>query len=162
MQIAKLLWGFDILTAVTIPRDVLPCSLVECYRKFGGAYCLHEESMNKPSKKLLLASSSSSFTLKIEAVHSSEMMVDFYQNTWHHIREDSTIYEAPHYSVSSLSLSLSLSSNKQSLCTCPRTEIPSFTTIKSRANLLFCIPLYSGFMYRCIFRLELGWLCQLT
>jgi hypothetical protein len=30
-------------------------------------------------------------TLKMDAVYSSEMSVNFYQTTWHHIPEDSTL-----------------------------------------------------------------------
>jgi hypothetical protein len=36
---------FHVLTAasmnMTVFRDVAPCSLVEVYRRFRGAYCLH-------------------------------------------------------------------------------------------------------------------------
>jgi hypothetical protein len=30
---------------LTVFRDVAPCSLVEVYRRFRGAYCLHHQSL---------------------------------------------------------------------------------------------------------------------
>jgi hypothetical protein len=37
--------GFEVFTAVvmksTIFRDMTPCSLLSCNRRFGGTYCLH-------------------------------------------------------------------------------------------------------------------------
>jgi hypothetical protein len=56
---------------------VAPCSLVEVYRCFRGACCLHHP---------LIA-------LMMEAANTSETLISFYQTTWRNNREDSHLYE---------------------------------------------------------------------
>jgi hypothetical protein len=57
--------------------DVAPCSLVDIDRCFRGAYCLHYQGV------------SSLTTLMMEAVSSSETLLNIYQTTWCNIPEDS-------------------------------------------------------------------------
>jgi hypothetical protein len=64
---------FELLTAVTmkatVSRDVMLCSLVECDQCFGVTCCLE--------------------TMEMEAAGSSKTVLTFYQNTRHHIPENS-------------------------------------------------------------------------
>jgi hypothetical protein len=69
--------------------DVTQCSLVEIYRRFGEMHCLHLQSeflKKQASSKLtssscsLLSAGSAHFSLlQMEAVPSSETLVNFYQ-----------------------------------------------------------------------------------
>jgi hypothetical protein len=74
-----------------------PCSLVEVYRVFGDAYCLHLQSKRVKEAKarfshvarsvcfFLVACLTYSPTLKMEAVCFSETLVNFYQPTRRYI-----------------------------------------------------------------------------
>jgi hypothetical protein len=55
---------------------VMPCSLVEVYRRFRGTCCLHRQG-----NKII--------ALMMEAANISETSVNFYQNTRHNNPEDS-------------------------------------------------------------------------
>jgi hypothetical protein len=57
----------------TVFWDVAPCSLVEIFRRFRGACCLHHLGDEK-------------------AAGTSETSVDFYQSTRHNIPEDSHLH----------------------------------------------------------------------
>jgi hypothetical protein len=57
------------------------CSLVEVHWHFGGIYCLNLWGWG--------GGQASRVTLKMEALHSSETLVNVFQTTWHHIPEDS-------------------------------------------------------------------------
>jgi hypothetical protein len=78
--------------------DVIPCSLVEVYRRFGITYNLHlqiikelQANNQEASKNVLLVSCLTySSTLKMEAVRSSEAPIDFYRTTLHCIPESIT------------------------------------------------------------------------
>jgi hypothetical protein len=50
--------------------DVMLCSLVDAYRSFNGTY------------------PSSSWSMKMEVIHSSEMLATTYKTSWHHNTED--------------------------------------------------------------------------
>jgi hypothetical protein len=70
----------EFLTLMTIDITVLwdgkLCDLVKVYGCFGGTYCLHLQGQRV---------SQASSKLKVEAVHSSEMSINFYQTTQCHI-----------------------------------------------------------------------------
>jgi hypothetical protein len=61
---------------ITVTGDVVPCSLVEVYQRFRGACCLHHQGNEYT-------------TMMMEAVSTSETLVNFYQTTWRSIPEDS-------------------------------------------------------------------------
>jgi hypothetical protein len=71
---------FQVLTVVsmkiTVFWDVAPCSLVEVYRYFRGACCLHHQG-----------------ALIMEAAIKSEKSVNFYQTAWRNIPEDSHLHD---------------------------------------------------------------------
>jgi hypothetical protein len=62
---------------MTVFWDVAPCGLVEGYRRFVGAYCLHHQD--------------DEYSLMMEAVSTSETSVNFYQTTRRNIPEDSRV-----------------------------------------------------------------------
>jgi hypothetical protein len=84
---------------------ITPCSPLKIYRRFGGTYHLRLQCQeNKLSEKLAWKLVSSRLTtcfharilcglltLKMEAICSSEMMVDFQRTTCRYIAEDSTL-----------------------------------------------------------------------
>jgi hypothetical protein len=45
--------GFQIIMAANMKMtdfwDVAPCNLIEIYRRFGGAYCLHNQGDHHPN-----------------------------------------------------------------------------------------------------------------
>jgi hypothetical protein len=53
--------------------DVPPCRLADVHRRFRGAYCLHHQGDER---------------LMMEAVSSSETLVNIYQTTWYNIPEE--------------------------------------------------------------------------
>jgi hypothetical protein len=57
---------------MTVFCDVAPCSPVEIYRSFRGAYCLHHQGS--------------------KAISISETLVNFYEATWRNILEDSHLH----------------------------------------------------------------------
>jgi hypothetical protein len=57
--------------------DVAPCSLVEVYRRFRGAYCLHLQVV---------------ITLMMEAASTFETSINFYQTTRCNIPEDGNLH----------------------------------------------------------------------
>jgi hypothetical protein len=62
----------------TILWDITPCSLLKVGRHFGGAYHLHLKSLLcLPFAFMQVSCSAYSLTLKMEAIWSSEMLVDF-------------------------------------------------------------------------------------
>jgi hypothetical protein len=61
---------------MTIFSDVTPPFLTDVYRRFGGICDLHLQAAKYPS------------TLKIEITHSSQTLVNIYQDTRRHILED--------------------------------------------------------------------------
>jgi hypothetical protein len=81
--------------------DITPCSLLSLNRSFGGTYRLHRQGRkNKLSKKpeffppaITLVSCSVYFwTLKMEAIYSSETSVDTERTTRYYIPEDATLH----------------------------------------------------------------------
>jgi hypothetical protein len=62
---------------ITVFWDMTSCSLVKVYRRFERTYCLFPFSAYCS-------------TLKMEAICSAEILVNFHQTTLHHIPEDST------------------------------------------------------------------------
>jgi hypothetical protein len=62
---------------MTVFWDIAPCCLVEVYRRFRGAYCLHHQG------------DESLITLMLEAVSTFETSVNFYQTSRRNIPEDS-------------------------------------------------------------------------
>jgi hypothetical protein len=94
---------FEVFTAVVmrsiIFRDVTPCSLLRCNRRFGGTYRLHLQGRRKnfqqePACHLLTCwflLKMFSSTLKMEAICSSETSVASQQTTRRHIPEDDTL-----------------------------------------------------------------------
>jgi glycyl-tRNA synthetase alpha subunit len=70
--------------------DVTPCSLVEVYRSFIGACCLHHQA------------------LMMEAVSTSETSVNFYQTTRGNIPEDSHLHTHRHQNLKSHQVRLKL------------------------------------------------------
>jgi hypothetical protein len=94
----------------TLFWDITPCSPLKVNRHFGGIYCLHlqgrrksrarnqhesrwgAESFSLPLAFMLICCSSYSSTLKMEAICSSEMSVDFQWSTRRYILEDSTLH----------------------------------------------------------------------
>jgi hypothetical protein len=62
---------------LTVFWDVVPYSLVEAYRRFRGACCLHHQD------------SEGIISLMMEAASTSETLVNFYQITRRNIPEDS-------------------------------------------------------------------------
>jgi hypothetical protein len=66
---------------------VAPCSLVEVYRRFRGAYCLHHEC---------------SIALMMEAASTSEMSVNFYQTTRCNKPEESHLHTRRRENLKSL------------------------------------------------------------
>jgi hypothetical protein len=84
---------FEVITSMTMKNtvfwDMMPHSLVEVYQCFGGAYCLHLQCSGKQSKACwLLVCLPYSSALNMDAVCSSEMSVNFYHATQHHILQD--------------------------------------------------------------------------
>jgi hypothetical protein len=77
--------------------NVTPCSLLSCNRRFGGTYRLHLQgrrnnfSKNQQASKWLIAEIIS-FTLKMEAICSSETSVATQETTRRHIPEDDIIH----------------------------------------------------------------------
>jgi hypothetical protein len=73
---------FEVLTAASVKMAVFwvvaPCSLVEVYRRFRGACCLHYQG-----------DVTSLTALMVEAAGTSEMPVKFYQTTRRNDPEDS-------------------------------------------------------------------------
>jgi hypothetical protein len=63
--------------AVTVFREVTPCSVLEVYQSFGGNYYIFrvEEKATQATVKLHVS------TLKMEEICSSETSVNFYQIT---------------------------------------------------------------------------------
>jgi hypothetical protein len=70
---------------MTVLWDVAPCSLVEVYWCFKGAYCLHHQG-----------DQSSLIALMVEAVSTAETSVIFYQTT---LPEDSHLRYLPSYEI---------------------------------------------------------------
>jgi hypothetical protein len=72
----------EVLTATSMKMavfwDVAPCSLVDTDRRFRGAYCLHHQGL---------------ITLMMDAVSSSETLVNIYQTTRSNFSEDSHLYK---------------------------------------------------------------------
>jgi hypothetical protein len=66
-------------TKMAVFWDIAPRSLVEVYRRFRDACCLH---LTKPDLIYLM----------MEAASTSEMSVNFYQTTRRNIPEDSHLY----------------------------------------------------------------------
>jgi hypothetical protein len=60
--------------------DIAPCSLVEVYRRFRGAFCLHHQG------------DESLITLMMEAASTCETSVNFYQTTRRINPEDSHLH----------------------------------------------------------------------
>jgi hypothetical protein len=83
--------GFEVLMAVTVRScilwDMMQCSLVEIFQRFGAICCLHLQDW-----RITLASKPSLWSPMIEALHSSEMSVNFYQSTRRHNPEDSGVH----------------------------------------------------------------------
>lgn len=87
---------FEVLTAVIMKRtvfwNVTPYSLEKVYQRSGGTYCVHlqgwvigQGSKQRGHRAYRLAFS----VLKMESVHSSETLVNFFNTTPHYIPEDS-------------------------------------------------------------------------
>jgi hypothetical protein len=78
---------FQVLTAASMKFrvfwDVAPCSHVEVYRHFRGAYCLHLYG-----------------TLKMEAVCTSKTSVNFNVTTWRYIPENSKLHKIVYLTMS--------------------------------------------------------------
>jgi hypothetical protein len=68
-------------------RDITPCGPFKVNRGFGGTYSLHLQ----PPAFMLASCSAYSSTLKMQAICSSEMLVDFQRTTRRYIPEDSTL-----------------------------------------------------------------------
>jgi hypothetical protein len=73
---------FEVLMVASMKMAVfwviVPCSLVEVYRRFRGAH-----------------------HLMIEAASTSEMLANFYQTTWHYNPEDSHLHTHHHENLKS-------------------------------------------------------------
>jgi hypothetical protein len=101
--------GFKVLTLVInkniIFLDVTLCNLVDIYQHIRGTYCLQGQRI-KPSKEqaqqaiqlelptacsLLVVCSAYSPTLKMVAIYSTEVLINFYQTIQCHIPEDKTL-----------------------------------------------------------------------
>jgi hypothetical protein len=89
--------GFEVLTAVimrsSIFWDITPCSPLSVNRRFGGTYRLHLQG-RRISRALLAIFSHACFfahliffTLKMEAICSSETSVDTQRTTWRYSPE---------------------------------------------------------------------------
>jgi hypothetical protein len=94
---------FSFWTSWLIFWNIMPCSPLEVNRHFGGIYCLqlHSQRISQARSQcerrweigfMLVSCSPYSAILKMEAMCSSEMSVDFQQTTWHYIPEDSTLH----------------------------------------------------------------------
>jgi hypothetical protein len=66
-------------------REATPCTLLEVYRRFGETYCLHLQVRRVGC----LARFS---TMRIETIHSSETLLNFYQTTRRHIPNEGTVH----------------------------------------------------------------------
>jgi hypothetical protein len=81
---------FEVITSVIMKNmvfwDMMPHILLEVYQCFGGTYCLHLQYSGKQSKACwLLVCLPYSCTWNMATVCSSEMSVNFYHATQHHI-----------------------------------------------------------------------------
>jgi hypothetical protein len=74
----------------TVFWDIMPCSLLKVNQRFGGIYRLQVASL--PPAFTPVSCLAYFSTLKIQAICSSEMSVDFQWTTQHYIPEDSTVY----------------------------------------------------------------------
>jgi hypothetical protein len=92
--------GFEVLTAVvmksTILWGIMPCSLLKVNRLFGGTYRLHPQGRISRAKyqregRWQVVFCSAYLTLRMKAICSSEMSIDFHQTTWCYIPEDSIL-----------------------------------------------------------------------
>jgi hypothetical protein len=87
--------GCEVLRAVvmksTISWDITPFSPLSVNRRFGGTYCLHLHSANHLLSRWFLAHLIFS-TLKMEAICSSKMSVDFQRTTRCYIPEDGSFH----------------------------------------------------------------------
>jgi hypothetical protein len=70
-------------------KNVAPCSLVEVYRRFRGACCLHHQG------------DESLVALMMEAASTSETSVNFYQTTRCNTPEDSHLHTRSHEKLKS-------------------------------------------------------------
>jgi hypothetical protein len=77
-------FGFQIKNITLL--YVLPCSLIEIYPRFGGMHGLHLEG-----RRAELAAASLLLAMPTQAVISSDMLVNFYQTTRHHISKDNAL-----------------------------------------------------------------------
>jgi hypothetical protein len=82
---------------------VAPCSLVEVYQRFRGAFCLHHPGDHRPDvreerKELVrfqvLTAVVVIIALMMEAASTSETMVNFYRTTRRNTLEDSRLQRA--------------------------------------------------------------------
>jgi hypothetical protein len=75
--------------------DVTPCSLIDVYGRFKGTSCLHlhgrisSETSSKHFVCCFIAWLSSSTTMKIEAIYSTETV---YQAIWRHFGQNSSMH----------------------------------------------------------------------
>jgi hypothetical protein len=97
---------FEVLTAVvmksTIFWDIKPCSPLRANRRLGETSPPSSWSKHKLSKKpafTLISCLAYFWTLKTEAICSSETSVDSQQTTWCYIPEDGTLQEFYFYTL---------------------------------------------------------------
>jgi hypothetical protein len=98
--------GFEVLTAVVIKStifwDITPCSPLGVNRRFGGTSRLHLQHRRTsrararfcfPPAFAMVSCSAYSSTLKMEAIISSETLVDTQRTTRRYITEDGTLHQ---------------------------------------------------------------------
>jgi hypothetical protein len=92
---SRLVFGNRYTLKSIIFWDITPCSPLKVNRRFRGMYRLHlqgqgiSQARNQHKSRWQAAYSS---TLKMEAIYSSEMSVDFQQNTRRYIPEHNTLH----------------------------------------------------------------------
>jgi hypothetical protein len=94
------IWGSHSggMKSSTVFWDIRLFSPLKVNRRFGGTYHLHLQGHSLPPA-LTLVSWSAYSPLKMEAIYSSEMSVDFQRTTHHYIPEDGTFYNIKKFCV---------------------------------------------------------------